>query len=259
MRLTIVGCSGSVGSPRSACSSYLLQATQGSTTTSLLLDVGSGALGELQRYLSPHLLSAVLVSHLHADHVIDAAGLAAYWCYVPGPHEHPRQLMMWGPEGTSQRVSNLCDTPELGVAAYDYRTWVAGESIHIGPFEVTPYPARHPVPAFSMRITGPAEDGTSRRTIVYTGDTDTCGGVLDAAAGAELLLSEASHQEDRDPERGTHLTGRRAGELAERSGARQLVLTHIPPWTSRDVVLSEASAAYRGPVELAEPGRTFVL
>jgi ribonuclease BN (tRNA processing enzyme) len=258
LRLTLVGCSGSVGSPRSVCSSYLLQADQGSVTTSLLLDVGSGALGELQRYVSPHRLSAVLLSHLHADHVVDTAGLAAYWCYVPGP-EHPRQLPLWGPEGTPQRVSGLCDTPQLAEEAYDYRSWVGGESIRIGPFEVTPYPARHPVPAFSMRITGPTENGTGRRTVVYTGDTDTCSSVVEAASEAELLLCEASHQEDRDAERGTHLTGRRAGELAERSGARQLVLTHIPPWTSRDAVLIEASAAYDGPVELAEPGRTFVL
>ena len=46
-----------------------------------------------------------------------------------------------------------------------------------------------------------------------------------------LLRGEAAFVEGRDDEiRGIHLTGRRAGEAAERAGARRLVLTHVPAW-----------------------------
>ena len=46
MKLTVVGCSGSFPSAESACSSYLVEADG----FRLLLDMGNGALGELQRH-----------------------------------------------------------------------------------------------------------------------------------------------------------------------------------------------------------------
>ena len=131
--------------------------------------------------------------------------------------------------------------------------------MRIGPIEIVPYTVWHPVPAFALRITGPAEDGSGTRTLVYTGDTDSCDGVAAAAQGADLLLSEAAFQESRDSIRGVHLTGRRAGELATEAGAKRLVLTHIPPWTARETVRAEACTAYEGPVDLACPGVTFAL
>ena len=53
MRLTIVGCSGSYAGPASPASCYLVQEEQDGRTWSLLLDLGSGALGALQRHLDP--------------------------------------------------------------------------------------------------------------------------------------------------------------------------------------------------------------
>jgi ribonuclease BN (tRNA processing enzyme) len=92
------------------------------------------------------------------------------------------------------------------------------------------------------------------RVLAYSGDTDACPALEELAKEADLLLAEASFQEDRDEVRGIHLTGRRAGEAAAAAGARRLVLTHIPVWTDVDVVLEEARGAYAGPVEPARPG-----
>ena len=71
MRLTVVGCSGSFAGPASAASCYLVQADSGGRTWSLVLDLGSGALGSLQRHVSPDQLDAVVLSHLHPDHCVD--------------------------------------------------------------------------------------------------------------------------------------------------------------------------------------------
>lgn len=67
MKLTVVGCSGSFPSAGSACSSYLVEADG----FRLLLDMGNGALGELQRHVGLYDLDAIFLSHLHADHCID--------------------------------------------------------------------------------------------------------------------------------------------------------------------------------------------
>jgi ribonuclease BN (tRNA processing enzyme) len=75
MRVTIVGCSGSFPGPQSPASCYLVQAEHEGRTWSMVLDLGSGALGPLQRYLDPTTLDAVVLSHLHADHFLDLCGL----------------------------------------------------------------------------------------------------------------------------------------------------------------------------------------
>ena len=73
MRLTVVGCSGSVPGPDSAASSYLVE----QDGFRLLLDLGSGAFGALQRHLDPAEVDAVVLSHLHPDHCFDLAPMIA--------------------------------------------------------------------------------------------------------------------------------------------------------------------------------------
>jgi ribonuclease BN (tRNA processing enzyme) len=71
MRLTIVGCSGSLAGPTSPASCYLVQTEHEGRTWNLVLDLGNGALGALQRHVDPEAIDAVVLSHLHADHCLD--------------------------------------------------------------------------------------------------------------------------------------------------------------------------------------------
>lgn len=263
MIVTIIGSSGSVSGPESAASCYLIQAEQGGETTSVVLDLGSGAYGQLSRYLDPGHLNAVLLSHLHADHVVDTTSLEVHLKYAPsGPYE---PMMVYGPEGTDARLKELtgfCSkTQKLDVAPYPYtfHTWRQGETIQIGPLTIEVFEVEHTVPAFAMRITGPSQNGTGQATVTYSGDTDSCAGLLDAAAESNLFLCEAAFEEGRDTVRGIHLTGRRAGQAAQEAGVGHLVLTHIPPWTSPDTIQGEAAAEYSGPIDVARPGARWEL
>ncbi len=79
------------------------------------------------------------------------------------------------------------------------------------------------------------------------------------ARGADLLLSEASFITGKDTAVDLHLTGREAGLLATRAGVGRLVVTHVPPWQDRSVVLAEVESAYQGAVSMAEPGAVYEL
>ncbi|MBN9634184.1 MAG: MBL fold metallo-hydrolase, partial [Actinobacteria bacterium] len=81
MRLTILGCSGSVGGPDSPASGYLLTAPD---TTPMVIDFGGGVLGALQRHADPGSVN-ILLSHLHADHCLDLPGLFVWRRYHPNP------------------------------------------------------------------------------------------------------------------------------------------------------------------------------
>jgi ribonuclease BN (tRNA processing enzyme) len=251
MRLTVIGCSGSFPGPASPASCYLLEADDAAGRPwRVLLDLGSGALGPLQHHLDPRQVDAVLLSHLHPDHCLDLCGLYVARRY----HPHATgtdQLTVYGPARTLDRLVHGYDLDgeaDLG-AMLKVHQWQHGQPLSVGPFTVTPLRVEHPVEAYGLRI---ELDGA---VLAYTGDTDTCPALLDLARDADLLLAEASFQEGRDLTRGIHLTGRRAGEVATQAGARQLVLTHLPPWNDPQVVLAEARAAFAGPVALAGSGQ----
>lgn len=264
MRLTVIGCAGSMSGADSAASAYLVQADGPgedgvARTWSIVLDLGPGAMGAMLRHVDPRDLDAVVLSHLHADHMVDLVGMQVYRRWHPGGKLPV--LDVHGPAGGLERTRGVGgDGPEEDygdVLAFHEITPAA--PVRVGPMTIDVFDARHPVPAYGIRVSGPAEDGASTVTIGYTGDTDSCEGQDAMAQGLDLLLAEAAFQEGRDLARGIHLTGLRAGELATTGGVGRLVLTHIQPWTDKQAVLAEAREVYAGPVELAAAGATWSL
>lgn len=257
----MVGCSGSFPSPDSPASCYLVEAddAQGRTWR-VVLDLGSGALGPLQRYTRLDTvdgLDAIVLSHLHPDHFSDVCGLYVFRRYAPGGPV-PGTLPVYGPGGVAARIGQAygADPADLA-AAFDFRELADAQPVTLGPLTITPHRVEHPVEAYGVRVE--ARAGPRMEVLAYTGDTDSCEGLLPLAKGADLLLAEASFQEGREDARGVHLTGLRAGQAAAQAGCRRLLLTHVPVWTEPDVVLAEARSAFPGPVELARRGAVHVI
>ncbi|AXI77729.1 MBL fold metallo-hydrolase [Peterkaempfera bronchialis] len=246
MDLTVVGCSGSFPSPDSPCSCYLVEADG----FRVVIDLGNGALGALQKYCGLYDVDAVLLSHLHADHCID---MCAYWVarnYRVGGCPDP--LPVYGPQGTAERLARAYDMDEQpGMKeVFDFRTLTPG-SFELGPFRITAAPVAHPVEAYGFRLVH------GGRSLVYSGDTGRCPELTDLARGADLFLCEASFTDGKEEIPDLHLNGREAGECAADAGVGRLVLTHIPPWTDTERNVSDARAAFGGPVEAARAGAVY--
>ncbi|WP_327283616.1 MULTISPECIES: MBL fold metallo-hydrolase [unclassified Streptomyces] len=248
MKLTVVGCSGSFPSAESACSSYLVEADG----FRLLLDMGNGALGELQRHIGLYDLDAIFLSHLHADHCID---MCAYFVARFYRHEGGRcsAIPVYGPEGTEKRLTTAYeDVPDERSMSevFDFRTLKSG-SFQIGPFTVRTERVSHPVEAYGIRV----EHGG--RSLTYSGDTGACPELGMLAEGADLFLCEASFTHGKEDIPDLHLNGREAGEFAHGGRVGRLVLTHIPPWTDADQNLADAREVYDGPIDLAYAGAVY--
>ena len=245
----MVGCAGSYPGPDSAGSCYLLEADQDGRTWRILLDLGSGALGPLHRYADPLGVDAVFLSHLHADHCLDLCGYYVLRRY------HPRgvqpRIPVWGPDGTAARLAAAYGGSEGSEMAAVFGFAGYSGPVRLGPFTVDPVPVVHPVPAYALRVS--ADGGL----VAYTGDTGPCPGLARVAAGADLLLAEASFEDGRDNPPDLHLTGGEAGRLAAEHGVPRLVLTHIPPWNDPQQAFGEARASYRGSLDLAVPGAVY--
>ncbi len=94
------------------------------------------------------------------------------------------------------------------------------------------------------QVLGPGRRG---RRIVYSGDTQPCPSLTDAARDADVFICEATFTHDLvDRAREVrHMTAREAAEVASEAGARQLVLTHISPrYKDAQPVLDEATTTF---------------
>ncbi|WP_406265091.1 MBL fold metallo-hydrolase [Actinacidiphila glaucinigra] len=248
MKLTVVGCSGSFPSAESACSSYLIEADG----FRLLLDMGNGALGELQRHCGLYDLDAILLSHLHADHCIDMCVyfVARYYRHEGGP---AHAIPVYGPEGTERRLAGAYgDVPDEKCMSevFDFRTLEPG-TFRLGPFTITADVVSHPVEAYGFRVEH------AGRAITYSGDTGPCDALRTLTEGTDLFLCESSFTYGKEDIPDLHLNGREAGQYADRAGAGRLVLTHIPPWTDPRIALEHAREVYDGPVEVAKAGAVY--
>ncbi|MBD2893348.1 hypothetical protein amrb99_22690 [Actinomadura sp. RB99] len=253
MILTVVGCAGTVPGPDAACSCYLLE----HAGYRLLLDLGTGALGPLQRYTDPCAVDAVVISHPHRDHYSDLIPLA----YLRDRRGGAKRLPVTAPAGTAAHVVNPAAPPAYA-GALDWRTPPA-EPRPFGPLTVVTAPVVHSVPGVAVRVsTGGASAGGGSggggsgggASLTYSGDSGECDELLDLARGTDVLLCEAAASVRTPGAAETHLTPVQAAGLAREAGAGHLILTHLRPWADPLDALRDARKVYAGPISLAVPG-----
>ncbi|MCU1591106.1 MAG: beta-lactamase domain protein [Frankiales bacterium] len=246
MQLTVLGCAGTFPGPDSPCSSYLVE----HDGFRLVIDLGAGSLGQLQKHIGLLDVDAVYISHLHADHCIDLVAYSYARRYHPGGV--PARLPVYGPEGTCARICGSFEAPPVGglLDVYDFHEVPAGTTA-IGPFEVTSALTNHPVECHALRISA------GGRALAYSADTGRSDAVVELAREADLFLCEASWEDRPGNPPNVHLSGREAGEHATRAGARRLLLTHVVAWSDAEAIQAEAKAAYDGDLAVAECGRSY--
>jgi len=248
MRLTVVGCAGSFPGPDSAASCYLLEADG----FRLVVDLGNGALGALQKYAGLFDVDAICLSHLHADHCVDLYSYSIARTYAPGGQPPP--IPVYGPAGTCERIGLIHGTGgdvTEQMKRFTFETLAPG-TFEIGPFRVTTAHMNHPVETFGFRF------GHDGRSVAYSGDSGETGELVPLARGADVFLCEAAFMDGPDLPPDLHLTAGQAAEYAVRAGAGQLVLTHLQPWNEADQSFREA-AAFDGDLALARPGKVIEL
>jgi ribonuclease BN (tRNA processing enzyme) len=260
MKLTVVGCSGSLSGPASPASSYLVQAPYEGRIFSLLIDCGPGAMGALYRYLDPGEIDAIALSHLHADHCLDLCGYYVAARYSPTA-PWPRRPV-YAPANAASRLTRayevagdygeVVESSDSMAEHFDWRIWQPSQ--RIGPFTVRTVRVAHPVEAYGIRVD---EDGPGGGSMVYSGDTGPSEDLVRLADHVDLLLVESAFLDDPDNPAGMHLSGAQAAAIGQAARVRAIVLTHIPPWHEPERALAEATPHFDGPVSLATPGASW--
>ena len=235
MYLTILGNNGPFPAPNGACSSYLLESDSGETK--LLIDAGTGSLARLMEIARPETLTAVVLSHLHFDHISDL--LPMQYALQFSGRERPLPVFL---PRRPERVRSLLECPYYDL--FDH------EDIAVGEMRLSFIPAAHPVEGSCVAV---ACDGAK---FVFTGDTNRVPALELLADGCDLLLADAGLSQADWTEKKPHLSAALCGALAREARAGALLLTHLNPLYNPTSLLAEAREAYPA-AELARLGERY--
>lgn len=231
MKVTVLGKYGPFPAAAGACSGYLVE--QGDTR--VLVECGNGVLSRLQQICPIDRLNAIVISHLHSDHVSDIMVLRyALDILNARSLREPKPFPVYLPENPKDEYERL-----FFKNVFDIHAIQDGMQLQIGDLSFYFQEMTHPVQSFGMKIIG------GNKTVVYTGDTNYNERVEAFASEADLLIADAGLLEkDKTSSNVPHLTAREVGLIAAKANVKQLMLSHIWPWYDENDVLAEAAALY---------------
>lgn len=246
MQVTVLGSGAAFPRPGGACSGYLVERGD----TRVWLEAGNGTFARLRERVGPQDLSALVLTHDHADHIADVL-LLMYELGYDGHVPLPTRVPVYATDGVAPKLLGLIGPGSTKIFrdVFDFRP--IASPFEVGGMAFEPFRTLHPTETYGLVVSA---DG---RRLVYTSDTAAFPELAAHCRDADVLICEATYVGDVDVEPGVHMWAREAGELAAAAGARKLILTHV--WASFDPqdAVREAAERFDGPIEAAVEGRTY--
>jgi len=244
MKLTVLGCYGPFPSAGGTCSGYLLE----QDGYAILLDCGNGVLSNLQYFVRLDELSAVIISHLHSDHISDlfilrhALSLSKYSGLRTSP------LKIYSPAEPAAEYDRLF----LYKDQYDIEVINEKKRFEIGPFLFSFLHTVHSIPSYAISVLS-----NNRNKLVYSSDTEYFPQLSSFAEDASLFLCESTFLSS-DLQKGAinHLSAKQAAKLAFEGQVKQLLLTHFLPYNEHERYHEEATAIFPA-TELAKENSSY--
>ncbi len=229
MKLTCIGKYGPYPKAGGSCSCYLLS----HNGKNIVIDMGCGSLSRLQQILPIWQIDALILSHLHADHMSDALALR-YALDAGKKMGHLTEPLPVYLPAEPMAEAGLLATHGMMAAHFIAN----GMRLRLFDLEVVFALMPHPVPSYAMSFEA---DG---KKFVYSGDTKDSTHLVTLASGADLMVMEAALlAKDKTPV-SPHVDAKDAGRIACSAGVKRLLATHLFPEYSEEDVMREVHESY---------------
>ena len=226
-------------------------AKQGGVTTcylvkigdkNVLIDLGSGALARLQSFINLEDIDAIILTHLHHDHMADAL-LLRYALAASDINPIPVFL----PDTPSYEYGVLSHAP-----CFDAKPITENLKVNLFGAEISFKGMIHPVVTYAVKI---AYEG---KTFVFSSDTVYNPELSVFAENCNLLLCDSAFPISQWKQGMPHPSAVQAGVMGSDAKAKQLILTHINPKSDEKEILKDARNFFPK-AEIAEELKTYII
>jgi len=216
MKLTVINCQGRYPSAGHGCNSYLI--SHGGAN--IALDMGSGAVMNFLRHTEYEKLSAVVLTHLHYDHIADIFSLF----YISSYRKRTRKLKVFLPRTPNKIAERIAECQDFDIVYID-----EGMKTDIGGIRMEFYSMTHPVETYGVKL-------YTDKVLSYTSDTTYNENLVRLIDGADTVLGDCCILEKDWTDKSPHIS---VAHLAMLAAGKRLLLGHLPE-NGREGILSEA-------------------
>lgn len=182
---------------------------------SIILDAGSG-LYKLGKYIDWEKPGFLFLSHFHLDHIIGLHTLTKF--------NFKSEFRIYGQKGTKKILNQIINQPftvPLNELPFKVKVQEIAEGKHLLPFLVKTKFLIHSSPCLGYRFE------IEKKKIAYCTDTGICKNLKELAKDVDLLITECSLKSCQIKPEWPHLNPEMAAEIAKKSNAKKLILTHF--------------------------------
>ena len=229
MKVTVLGNSGGFPAAGGATSGYLLE-IEGHH---VLIDCGSGVLASMFKLIDISKLDAVIITHLHNDHIsdVDVLKYAIDLSRKYGVEKDP--VPMFAPSSPAAIADTLQSEGNLIIGQIK-----DGTTMNLYGAKLQAIKMDHPIETYGLRIEH--ED----RIFAYTADSIPCEALDKLLINADLAIMDAGTLERYRKPVMMHMTAAECAEIARKNKVGRLLLTHFLPLIDKKELLAEAQTVW---------------
>ncbi|MDD5181935.1 MAG: MBL fold metallo-hydrolase [Candidatus Nanoarchaeia archaeon] len=203
-------------------------------------------------------LDALFLSHGHKDHIVGISSLTLGLAVeTDRKARKERDFCIYSPAGIKEKIEDRIDSTykdRVGIIELN-----PGDKFRfLDEYEIKTAKVEHKGDCLAYRF---EKDGKS---FVYTGDAVPSQEVIDLSKNVDVLIHEASFVNKFKEKASSwkHSTSEQAAEVAQKSGAKTLILTLISPHVrlnNMEEYLTEAQNVFLGKIIIASEGLIYEL
>lgn len=244
MNIRILGYSGGYPGAGVPTSGYLISFER----KNILVDCGSGVLAELQKTTPIECLDAIILSHMHQDHISDFSVLR-YALDMKSKRGDPiNPIPIFAPQSPRGIFDEIAGDTNISVSVIDSSSY-----LHIAGATITFHPTSHSVECYGIRVEH------SGSVFSYSSDSSYDPSLFGFLSDSNLSILDCgglSADVEKDKK---HMTPADCFSLHNEFGIKRVVLSHLIPYHSVSETISEAEACGPWPFEIAEMGKVYIV